>query len=196
MARKAQCCNGYASWEWCSGADRGCLALCAGAGGGGRPLRRHPALLDGLDDALREEIERSLSGRETAWRAQRGDQRLFVAVTNLVRLAAAGAGAVLVVDDAHDADDASARLIHYLARSTREDRVLIVIAHRPKLCPALAQVRHSLFGRGNAVTLDMTTLAHDDVAVLARHRVELAARRAVHHRDRRAGRGGRARRRL
>ena len=70
--------------------------------------RRHPALLDGLDDALREEIERALSGRETAWRAQSGDQRLFVAVTELVRLAAAGAGAVLVVDDAHDADDASA----------------------------------------------------------------------------------------
>ena len=130
--------------------------------------RRHPALLDGLDDALREEIERSLSGRETAWRAQSGDQRLFVAVTNLVRLAAAGAGAVLVVDDAHDADDASARLIHYLARSTLTDRVLIVIAHRPKLCPALAQVRHSLLGRGNAVTLDMTTLAYDDVAVLVR----------------------------
>ena len=130
--------------------------------------RRHPALLDGLDDALREEIERSLSGRETAWRAQSGDQRLFVAVTELVRLAAAGAGAVLVVDDAHDADDASARLIHYLARSTLTDRVLIVIAHRPKLCPALAQVRHSLLGRGNAVTLDMTTLAYDDVAVLVR----------------------------
>ncbi|HEY5149303.1 MAG TPA: hypothetical protein VIJ23_05690, partial [Mycobacterium sp.] len=79
-----------------------------------------------------------------------------------------GAGAVLVVDDAHDADDASARLIHYLARSTPTDRVLIVIAHRPKLCPALAQVRHSLLGRGNAVTLDMTTLAYDDVAVLVR----------------------------
>jgi DNA-binding SARP family transcriptional activator/tetratricopeptide (TPR) repeat protein len=130
--------------------------------------RRHPALLDGLDDALREEIERSLSGRETAWRAQSGDQRLFVAVTKLIRLAAAGAGAVLVVDDAHEADDASARLIHYLARSTLEDRVLIVIAHRPKLCPALDQVRRSLLGRDNAVTLDMTTLAHDDVAVLVR----------------------------
>ena len=118
--------------------------------------RRHPALLDGLDDALREEIERALSGRETDWRAQSGDQRLFVAAAKLVRLAAAGAGAVLVVDDAHDADDASVRLMHYLARSTLADRVLIVIAHRPKLCPALAQVRQSLLGRGNAVTLDMT----------------------------------------
>ena len=79
--------------------------------------------------------------------------------TELVRLAAAGAGAVLVVDDAHDADDASLRLIHYLARSTITDRVLIVIAHRPKLCPALAQVRQSLLGRGSAVTLDLTAAA-------------------------------------
>ena len=137
--------------------------------------RRHPSLLDGLDDALREEIERALSGREGAWRAQSGDQRLFVAVTELVRLAAAGAGAVLVIDDAHDADDASARLIHYLARSTLTDRVLIVIAHRPQLCPALAQVRHSLLGRGNAVTLDMTTLQYDDVAMLVlRHSPDAA----------------------
>ena len=137
--------------------------------------RRHPSLLDGLDDALREEIERALSGREGAWRAQSGDQRLFVAVTELVRLAAAGAGAVLVVDDAHDADDASARLLHYLARSTLTDRVLIVIAHRPKLCEALVQVRQSLLGRGNAVTLDMTTLQHDDVAMLVRRHSPQAA---------------------
>ena len=80
--------------------------------------RRHPALLDGLDDALREEIERGAVRPGNRWRAQSGDQRLFVAAAELVRLAAAGAGAVLVVDDAHDADDASLRLMHYLARST------------------------------------------------------------------------------
>ena len=111
--------------------------------------RRHPALLDGLDDALREEIESGLSGRERDWPAQSGDQRLFVAAAELVRLAAAGAGAVLVVDDAHEADDASLRLLHYLARSTVSERVLIVLAHRPQLCPALAQVRQSLLGRGH-----------------------------------------------
>ncbi len=137
--------------------------------------RRHPTLLDGLDDVLREEIERALSGRETPWRAHTGDQRLFVAVTELVRLAAAGAGAVLVIDDAHDADDASARLIHYLARSTLTDRVLIVVAHRPKLCPALAQIRHSLLGRGTAVTLDLSTLQRDDaVSLIRRHSPEAA----------------------
>src|SRR4029079_17853060 len=65
--------------------------------------RRHPALLDGLDDALREEIERSLSGRETTWRAQSGDQRLFVAAAELLRLAAAGARADHGVGDAHPA---------------------------------------------------------------------------------------------
>lgn len=98
-----------------------------------------------------------------------------MAVTELVRLAAAGAGAVLVVDDAHDADDASARLIHYLARSTLTDRVLIVIAHRPQLCSAPVQVRHSLLGRGNAVTLDLTTLQYDDVALLVRRHSPQAA---------------------
>jgi DNA-binding SARP family transcriptional activator/tetratricopeptide (TPR) repeat protein len=130
--------------------------------------RRHPVLLDGLDDALREEIERALSGRETTWRAQSGDQRLFVAAAELLRLAAAGAGAALVVDDAHEADDATMRLIHYLARSTTTDRVLIVIAHRPKMCPALAQTRQSLLGRGSAVTLDLTPLPYEDVSVLVR----------------------------
>jgi DNA-binding SARP family transcriptional activator/tetratricopeptide (TPR) repeat protein len=130
--------------------------------------RRHPALLDGLDDALRAEIERALSGRETTWRAQSGDQRLFVAAAELVRLAAAGAGAMLVVDDAHAADDASVRLLHYLARSTQADRVLIVIAHRPEMCPALAQTRQSLLGRASAVTLDLIPLPFEDVSVLVR----------------------------
>ena len=159
--------------------------------------RRHPALLDGLDDALREEIERALSGRETTWRAQSGDQRLFVAAAELLRLAAAGSGAVLVVDDAHDADDASMRLLHYLARSTQSDRVLIVIAHRPEMCPALAQIRQSLLGRGKR--------GHpgpDDASLRGSFDAGAAARPAGGSRSRRRGlgniggaavRGGRAR---
>ena len=52
--------------------------------------RRHPALLDGLDDAFREEIERALSGRDSRWDGQGTHQRLFVAAAELLRLAAAG----------------------------------------------------------------------------------------------------------
>ena len=93
--------------------------------------RHHPTLLDGLDDTFRDEIERALSGRQFSWDGQGAHQRLFVAAAELLRLAAAGAGAVLVIDDAHDADDASLRLLHYLARSTITERLLIAVGHRP-----------------------------------------------------------------
>ena len=52
-----------------------------------------------------------------------GHQRLFVAASELMRLAASGPGLLLVIDDGHDADDASLRLLHYLARSAAEARV-------------------------------------------------------------------------
>ncbi|HEV8175269.1 MAG TPA: AAA family ATPase, partial [Actinoplanes sp.] len=105
--------------------------------------RHHPTLLDGLDDAFRDEIERVLSGRQFSWDGQGAHQRLFVATAELLRLAAAGAGAVLTVDDAHDADEASLRLLHYLARSTVTERLLIAVGHRPA-GGMLAEVRRSL----------------------------------------------------
>jgi len=131
--------------------------------------RRHPVLLDGLGDSLRAEVESGLSGREVGWTAQSGHQRLFVAAAELLRLAAAGSGAVLVVDDAHHTDDASLRLMHYLARSTVSERVLLVLAHRPtEVTAGLAQVRQSLLGRGTAVTLDMKPLTYEEVSALTR----------------------------
>ncbi len=128
--------------------------------------RRHPALLDGLDDELRQEIESGLSGRTVEWTARGGQQRLFVAAAELVRLAA-GTGVVLVVDDVDQADDASLRLLHYLARSTVSERALLVLGHRT-ISPELAQVRRSLLGRGTGVTLDLQPLPHDDVRALVR----------------------------
>ena len=128
--------------------------------------RRHPALLDGLDDELRKEIESGLSGRTVEWTARGGHQRLFVAAAELVRLAA-GTGVVLVVDDADQADDASLRLLHYLARSTVSERVLLVLGHRT-LSPELGQIRRSLLGRGTAVTLDLQPLPRDEVRALVR----------------------------
>ena len=128
--------------------------------------RRHPTLLDSLDDELRKEIESGLSGRTVEWTARGGHQRLFVAAAELVRLAA-GTGVVLVVDDADQADDASLRLLHYLARGTVSERVLLILGHRT-ISPELAQVRRSLLGRGTGVTLDLRPLPHDDVQALVR----------------------------
>src|SRR5438874_10486702 len=51
--------------------------------------RRHAALLDGLADAYRVEIDRALAGADSGWAGETGHQRLFVAAAELLRLAAA-----------------------------------------------------------------------------------------------------------
>ena len=131
--------------------------------------RRHPTLLDGLDDSLRTEIESGLSGRDIAWTAQRGHQRLFVAAAELLRLAAAGTGALLIVDDAHRADDATVRLMHYLARATFSERAMIVFAHRPSISATLAEVRQSLDSRGAAAIHDIVPLTRAEATSLVQH---------------------------
>jgi DNA-binding SARP family transcriptional activator len=136
--------------------------------------RHHPTLLDGLDDTFRDEIERAQSGRQYSWDGQGAHQRLFVAATELLRLAAAGAGAVLLIDDAHDADDASLRLLHYLTRSTITEQLLIVIGHRPVADGVFADVRRSLLERRGAITLELGALSPADAAVLARQHAPAA----------------------
>jgi DNA-binding SARP family transcriptional activator/tetratricopeptide (TPR) repeat protein len=137
--------------------------------------RRHPALLDGLDDALRTEIEAGLSGRTPpAPTVAAGHQRLFVATAELLRLAAGANGAVIVIDDAQEADESSLRLLHYLARGCVTERVLIVLAHRPHPGPVLAQVRQGLLGRGAAVTVDLAPLPRPEVDALIRQHAEVS----------------------
>jgi DNA-binding SARP family transcriptional activator/tetratricopeptide (TPR) repeat protein len=120
--------------------------------------RQHPALLDGLEDALYAEIERALSGRDVVWSGESGHQRLFVAVAELMRLAAAGHGLLLVVDDLQDADEASLRLLHYLSRCAMTERVLIVAAHRPRIPETARQVEESLVRKGAGSRLELGPL--------------------------------------
>jgi len=130
--------------------------------------RRHPALLDGLADEYRTEIEGALRGTSAEWTGESRHQRLFVSTAELLRLASAGGGAVLVVDDAHDADEASLRLLHYLSRGAVGERIVIVVAHRPwPLRPAMDAMRRSLIGRGTSVPLDLGPLADEHIERLA-----------------------------
>lgn len=92
--------------------------------------RRHPTLLDGLADTYRAEIERALAGEELTWSGEGTHQRLFVAAAELLRLAASGPGLLLAVDDIHEADEASLRLLHYLARAAGGERAVIVLGMR------------------------------------------------------------------
>ncbi|HEY6664954.1 MAG TPA: hypothetical protein VI036_07465, partial [Propionibacteriaceae bacterium] len=72
------------------------------------------------------------------------------------------------VDDAHDADEASLRLLHYLSRAAVGERILIVVAHRQwPLRPAMDAMRRSLIGRGTSVPLDLGQLPDEDIRRLA-----------------------------
>src|SRR6185369_8524749 len=134
--------------------------------------RRHPTLLDGLPDRHREEIDRALSGAEISWSGESSHQRLFVAAAELVRLASASNGLLLTIDDAHDADDASLRLLHYIARSTHDQRICIVLAHRPApISDTLAETRQSLIDRHGATEIELGPLASADVVALVQRHV-------------------------
>jgi tetratricopeptide (TPR) repeat protein len=128
--------------------------------------RRHATLLDGLADSYREEIDRALAGSH-AWSGQTGHQRLFVAVAELFRLAAATNGLLLALDDLHDADEASLRLVHYLCRSTLDERVVILVAHRP-VPPGSppAETLASLVGRHGALEIELGPLGEEETRTL------------------------------
>jgi DNA-binding SARP family transcriptional activator len=132
-------------------------------------VRADPSLLDELDPAVRGEIDRALSGAALDWSGESGDQRLFVATSEVVRLAAASTSVLLVIEDLHEAHEASLRLIHYLARSIRELPVALLLTLRPApISPALAEVRASLGKRHGAIDLPLSALDRSATAELVR----------------------------
>ncbi len=124
--------------------------------------RHHPALLDGLDDAYRTELERARSGESVAWSGENAHQRLFVAAAELFRLAAADHGLLLVVDDVHEADEASLRLLHYLARCAVGEPAVLLLAARPDR-PLLREMEQSLVARGIGSVVPVTPLDRDGI---------------------------------
>ena len=133
--------------------------------------RRHPQLLADLPECHRRELERVLAGGEVAWTGDGEHQRLVHAAAELVRPAAAGGGVVLTVDDLHEADDATLRLLHYLARST-PGGVGLVLAARPTPASAtLATLRRNLLERHAAVELPLGPLDAGSVAEFVRRHV-------------------------
>ena len=134
--------------------------------------RSHPTLLDGLADHHRDEIDHALAGDEASWNGDSSHQRLFVAAAELVRLASATTGLLLTIDDVHDADDASLRLLHYVARSTRNHRVCIVLAHRAvALGDTLIETRQSLLSRHGAFDVELGPMSEEECVELIRKHV-------------------------
>ena len=138
----------------------------------GSVCRQDPGVLSGLAGPHRDEIDRAPNGTPASWAGQSTHQPLFLAAAELVKLAAAGRGLLLTVDDVHDADDGSLRLLHFLARSARGQRVCIVLAHRPvPAADALEATRRSLIDRYGAAELRLGPLADRDAAALVRRYV-------------------------
>ena len=134
--------------------------------------RQDPALLARLAGRHREEIDRARNGTPVSWAGHSAHQPLFLAAAELVSLAAAERGLLLTIDDVHDADDGSLRLLHYLARSARGQRVCIVLAHRPvPVASALEATRRSLIERYGAAELRLGPLGDRDTAALIRRYV-------------------------
>jgi DNA-binding SARP family transcriptional activator len=134
--------------------------------------RQDPALLARLPGRHRDEIARARNGAPASWAGQSAHQRLFLAAAELVSLAAADRGLLLTIDDVHDADDGSLRLLHYLARSAYGQRVCIVLAHGPvPAVTALEATRRSLLDRHGAAELGLGPLGDRDAAALIRRHV-------------------------
>ncbi|WP_432427074.1 ATP-binding protein [Salinilacustrithrix flava] len=125
----------------------------------GELCRADRSLLDDLDPAYRAELDRALLGSELHWSGEGGHQRLFVAAAELLRLAGREQCVVLVLDDLHDADEASTRLLHYLARGLTDEPVLLVLAAREGAAAGpLLSVQSSLVGRGAATDVQLDRL--------------------------------------
>ena len=123
--------------------------------------RHHPTILDGLDDAYRTEIDRALSGQALQWSGETAHQRLFIAAAELVRLAAPGHGLLLVLEDLHEADEASLRLVHYLARCAVDAPVMLLLTARAVPGSPIPPVLASLLARGVGSRLDLAPLTLD-----------------------------------
>lgn len=89
------------------------------------------------------------------------------AVHRLLMAAAPPAGAVLVVDDAHLADDATVEACTQLARTRGPHPLIVVLAYRPE--PARAVLTHGVAGlehAGSCVGIDLGPMTHEEVGAL------------------------------
>lgn len=95
--------------------------------------------------------------------------RLFRAVDQLLEAARAGRPLILMVDDVQWADDASAQLLHYLARHAGERALLVVCAYRDDALDSderLARWVEGLRREAHARRVPLARLGPDDAASL------------------------------
>ena len=132
---------------------------------------RRPELIGALADRAQLALSRLLPSvrRPEGALDEEVDRRVvFRAVADLLARAASERGAVLAVDDLHHADEATAALVHHLARGGASERMLVVAVIGDEPAPrAAALVRSRLIGRGAAVEVALGPLDRSALAAVA-----------------------------
>ena len=138
---------------------------------------RRPELAGALTDSAQAALSRllpSVRRPENVAEEPVDRHRVFSAVAQLLAQAASERGVVIAIDDLDAADEATAALVHHLARSAAGARLLVVAGMRDEPLPERAAlVRSGLLERGAAVELALRPL---DRAALAAIVQRVAAR--------------------
>src|SRR5262249_61557511 len=103
---------------------------------------------------------------------------LFEAATELIRSLAAKEPVVVVLEDAHWADEMSLRLMAFLARRIRSSRILVVLTIRDEeiaSAPVLRQVVDELAREPHFVHLTLAPLSRASTIALVRSLVRVSA---------------------
>jgi DNA-binding SARP family transcriptional activator/tetratricopeptide (TPR) repeat protein len=132
-------------------------------------LRRDGSLLDAVSGATRSVLAGLTPLARPAQPPEQGLNRHMVigAVHRMLMAAAPAAGALLVVDDAHLADDATTETCAQLARTRGRRPLLVAIAYRPESARApLAQGVAGLERAGRSVTIDLGPMEREEVEAL------------------------------
>ena len=160
--------------------ESGWLVVSVTAASGDRPyaplaaavedlLRRDRGLLDAVPGATRSVLAGLTPLARPARPREQGLNRHLVigAVHRMLMAAAPTAGTLLVVDDAHLADDATTETCAQLARTRGRRPLLVALAYRSE--SARAALAHGVAGlerAGRSVAIDLGPMVREDVETL------------------------------
>jgi DNA-binding SARP family transcriptional activator/tetratricopeptide (TPR) repeat protein len=126
-----------------------------------------PALLDVVGDPARSALDRLVKAEGAEPGARLTRHAVIGAFRRLLRSAAAGRRTLLVIDDAHLADEATVDALQHLVLAGDDDSILLVLAYRPEPAPpSLVQAVARLAHAGRVDELDLGPLDRDDAAAL------------------------------
>jgi DNA-binding SARP family transcriptional activator/tetratricopeptide (TPR) repeat protein len=164
-----------------SARERGWQAVTAAATLGADPYRplvsaveqllgRNPALLDAVGAPARSTLARLTSLAAPA-RPREGTltRHLMIGAIHRVLTACDAGGVLLVLDDAHLADNATVDACLHLAHAGGRIPILVALAFRPESArPSLTRALATLDRGGRSVGIDLGPLDREDAVALAR----------------------------